>query len=61
MNKLETVIITATVFFTLIAWVIMEVYQIQIKSSFDQSIMPAKQPVYKIDTTIFNTLQQRTP
>jgi hypothetical protein len=60
MKNKELFIISITIFFTILAWVIIDIYHIQTKINEQINIKPAQIPNYKLDKGIIETLKNRT-
>jgi hypothetical protein len=59
MNQKEILMVSIGIFFTIIAWMIIDVYHIQTQQSLQSDIKPVSVPQYKIDSTVFDTLKQK--
>ena len=61
MNQRELLTLVIGIFLTIIAWMIIDIYQVQNKPIFDKQINEVESVSFKIDEKIFQTLQERTP
>jgi hypothetical protein len=60
MNQKDLLIIAVTVFITILAWVIIEIYSIA-QATPTEADVEAATLNYTIDTSILDILEQRTP
>lgn len=59
MKGKELLILSLGVFLTIIAWMILDIYHIQIKITEQIKIKPAQVPNYVMDKTIIEVLKQK--
>lgn len=59
MKKIEFFILSIAIFFTIIAWVIMDIYHIQQKINAQVGIKPVEIPNYQMDQKVIETLKQK--
>lgn len=59
MKKIEFFILSIAIFFTIIAWVIMDIYHIQQKINEQVGIKPVEIPNYQMDQKVIETLKQK--
>lgn len=60
MNQKELFFISITIFLTIVAWMLLDVYRAQ-TSSFEMPVMSSEQVNYKIDPGVLNQLKQKQP
>lgn len=61
MNNKELFLLSLTIFLTIVAWMLMDIYRIKNTKVIDTSISSLKIVDYKIDPTILKVLKERTP
>ena len=61
MKQKELLVISVSIFLTLIAWMVIEIYAIQTKDEVSKIIAPLKQPKVTIDQKVLQDLKQKTP
>ncbi|OGK62228.1 hypothetical protein A2334_05230 [Candidatus Roizmanbacteria bacterium RIFOXYB2_FULL_38_10] len=59
MKKIEVLILSVAIFFTIIAWVIIDIYHIQQKINDQIDVKPATIPNYQMDQKIIDVLKQK--
>jgi len=59
MKKLEILIFSLAIFFTIVAWVVIDVYHIQQKINDQIVIRPATVPDYQMDQKVIEILKQK--
>jgi hypothetical protein len=59
MKKLEILIFSLAIFFTIVAWVVIDVYHIQQKINDQIGIRPATVPDYQMDQKVIEILKQK--
>lgn len=59
MNKKEILIISISIFLTIIAWVIIDLYHIQQKINTTTNIKPMEIPNYRMDKKLIDLLRER--
>ena len=59
MNQKEVLLISVVVFLTIIAWVIFDIYHLNINQSVNQEIQSVQAPNVNINTDVFKELQQK--
>lgn len=60
MNQKELFFISITIFLTIVAWMLLDVYRAQ-SSSFDMPVITLEQVNYKIDPWVLDQLKQKQP
>ncbi len=60
MNQKELLFIALTVFLTIVAWVVSDLYSIHKSTPTDQQIQAVKLE-YSIDTTVIDALEKKLP
>jgi hypothetical protein len=61
MNQKEILVLSIGVFFTLVAWVVISIYQIQNKQYLDEEVKTSQVPQYTINEKIFPLLKGKNP
>ena len=59
MKKLEIFIFSLVIFFTIVAWVLMDIYHIQKKINDQIGIKPVQVPAYQMDQKIIEILKKK--
>lgn len=59
MKKVEILILSVAIFFTIIAWVLIDIYHIQQKINEQIGIKPATVPNYQMDQKVIEVLRQK--
>lgn len=59
MNQKEILILSVGIFLTIIAWMLIDIYQLQNKHLIDKDIKGVNNLQFKIDDQIFKTLKER--
>lgn len=59
MKKIEILIFSVAIFFTIAAWVIIDIYHIQQKINDQIGIKPAQVPNYQMDQKVIELLKQK--
>lgn len=59
MNKKEVLIISISIFLTILAWVIIDLYHIQKRINETTNIKPIQIPNYKMDKKLIDLLRER--
>ncbi|PIY68505.1 hypothetical protein COY90_05540 [Candidatus Roizmanbacteria bacterium CG_4_10_14_0_8_um_filter_39_9] len=59
MKKSEILILSVAIFFTIVAWVVIDIYHIQKKINAQIGIKPAHIPNYQMDQEIIGVLKQK--
>lgn len=59
MKKLEVFIFSLAIFFTIVAWVVIDIYHIQQKINEQIGIKPASVPDYQMDQKVIEVLKQK--
>ncbi len=60
MNQKELLFIALTIFLTIVAWVVSDLYSIRKSTPTDQQIQAVKLE-YSIDTNVIDALEKKTP
>lgn len=61
MNQREFLTISVGIFFTIIAWMVIDIYHNQQKRTINQKVTDAETMEFTINDSIFKTLQERSP
>lgn len=59
MKKVEILILALAIFFTIVAWVAIDIYHIQEKINEQIGIQPATVPNYTMDQRVIEVLKQK--
>lgn len=61
MNRKEIFWISITIFFTVVAWMILDIYKIKSNVNLDKEVYSSTIIKYKIDPVILKKLKNKTP
>lgn len=61
MKRKELLILSIAIFFTIISWVVIEVYKVQNSQIIEEEIQLPEVKRYNIDTSIIEKLKKRNP
>ncbi len=61
MSQKELFWISLTVFLTILAWMLLDIYRIKTRTSFENSLQSLETIDFKINQKVLNTLEGRTP
>ena len=61
MNQKEVFWISVTIFLTMIAWMILDIYQVKTKTTVESGLKSVQTVDFTIKTNILNLLKEKTP
>lgn len=61
MNQKELFWISVTIFLTMIAWMILDIYQVKTKTTVESGLKSVQTVDFTIKTDILNILKEKTP
>ena len=61
MNQKEVFWISVTIFLTMIAWMILDIYQVKTKTTVESGLKSVQTVDFTIKTDILNILKEKTP
>ena len=61
MNQKEVFWISVTIFLTMIAWMILDIYQVKTKTTVESGLKSVQTVDFTIKTDILNLLKEKTP
>lgn len=59
MNKKEGLLFSVAIFFTVVAWLVLDIYHIQSKINEQIDIKPATIPQYNMDKAVIDSLKNK--